>query len=148
MAGRVVVAASGYLLAVIVLGPGIFSGILFVSLPLYVVGAFALAVPNPPLDAARLDVIHHALWGRAEAVRSVLRTVGEAGAPLLFGFLADHLLGGGTKGLEYTFLLMLLPLAAAGVLLLRARAPYIQDVASASESERRTDEPEQRRATG
>ena len=26
-----------------------------------------------PLDAARLDIIHPALWGRAEGVRTVLR---------------------------------------------------------------------------
>jgi hypothetical protein len=40
-----------------------------------------------------------------------------------------------TRGLEYTFLIMLVTLAASGVLLLRARRTYATDVASAAASE-------------
>jgi MFS family permease len=137
LAGRVVVAAAGYVAAAIILGPAIATGILGVSLPLYVLAGVALAAPNPPLDAARLDVIHHRVWGRAEGVRQFLRALAESGAPLLFGFTADHLLGGGSRGLEYAFLIMLVPLLASGALLFLTRGSYMRDVASAVESERR-----------
>jgi hypothetical protein len=35
-----------------------------------------------------------ALWGRAEAVRAIVRTLGEAIAPAAFGFTAEHMLVG------------------------------------------------------
>lgn len=65
-------------------------GLLF----LWLAGA-ALAGVNPPLDAARLDVMPSGLWGRAEGVRTLLRSVVVAIAPLLFGFISDQLSGAG-----------------------------------------------------
>jgi predicted MFS family arabinose efflux permease len=137
VSARVAVAAAGFVAAAVILAPAIWSTAVAISLPLYVVAAGALALSNPPLDAARLDVIHHRLWGRAEAVRTVARTLAEAGGPLLFGLIADHVFHGGTRGLELTFLLMLLPLAANGLILLPALATYPRDVASALASEHR-----------
>jgi uncharacterized membrane protein len=135
--GRVIVAATGYVAASALLVPGIFSALLFVALPFYATAAFALSMSNPPLDAARLDVVHHSMWGRAEGVRQVLRTAGQAGAPVLFGLVSDRLAGGGAKGLEYTFLIMLVTLVGAGLLLVRARHTYPGDVAGAIRSEAR-----------
>lgn len=96
--------------------------------------AFFLSGANPPLDAARLDIVPPTLWGRAEAVRTVLRQPAEALAPLLFGVLADNLAGGGHSGLQLAFLLMLVPLAVAAAILLLARRSYPRDVATAAES--------------
>jgi MFS family permease len=101
-------------------------GIIFLGL-----AAVALAATNPPLDAGRLEIMHPKLWGRAEAVRTLVKQPAEAAAPLLFGFLADHLLGGGHAGLRMTFLVMLLPLAGAAVVIVRARKTYPRDVATA-----------------
>jgi hypothetical protein len=119
--------------------------------------SFALAAPNPPIDAARLDVVPSRMWGRAESIRTTIRTVLEAIAPLTFGLVAAALGGpmsGGfssglnradssvaqasARGLEYTFLIMLVMLAASGVVLLRARRTYPTDVASAAASETRS----------
>lgn len=102
------------------------------------------------LVAARLDVIHHALWGRAEAVRTLLRRMVVATSPLLFGVLADilassrahstsqHGFGANAivQGLYWAFLLLLAMLAVSGLLTLRARRP--RDVATAVASEEGT----------
>lgn len=100
--------------------------------------AFSLAAINPPLDAGRLDIMHPSLWGRAEAVRTMLRQPAEASAPVLFGVLADNLFGGGQAGLRAAFLIMLVPLAVSVPVLLRARRTYPRDVATAVESIERT----------
>ena len=70
------------------------------------------------------------LWGRAEAIRTSLRTAAQAVAPLLFGAAAQYVFGGGTSGLRWTFVVMLLPLAASAVFLYRARRLYPTDVAT------------------
>lgn len=117
---------------------------------LWLAGA-ALYGSNPPLDAARLDIMPHWLWGRAEAVRTLLRSLTTAAAPLLFGFVSDQLGGGGqathasgqsanTRGLAPAFLIMLIPLVAGGLILLRARRDYPRDVATAIASEERRNE--------
>jgi hypothetical protein len=49
-----------------------------------VAAGFLLAAANPPLDAARLDVMPPRLWGRAEGTRSVVRTGLEALAPWFY----------------------------------------------------------------
>ena len=55
------------------------------------VGAMALiSAANPPLDAARLDIMPAGLWGRAESTRTFIRSVTQALAPLVFGGLARH----------------------------------------------------------
>lgn len=66
------------------------------AVPLLVLAAGCLGAANPPPDAARLDIMVPRLWGRAEAVRSLLHNAGDAGAPLVFGVLAEAAFGGST----------------------------------------------------
>ena len=153
---RLVVGGVGYLAAAGLLLPGLLFHSLVLWLPLLMLAAAALAAPNPPLDAARLDVVPAQLWGRAEGVRTAMRYTLEALAPLLFGLVSEQFGGGRATigpsasvvargaagvhqvdGLQITFLLMLIPLAAAGLLLLFMRRHYATDVASAAEAERR-----------
>jgi hypothetical protein len=56
----------------------------------------------------------------------------QAFAPLLFGAVSDYIFGGGRSGLQWTFGLMLLPLAASAYFLFTALRTYPRDVASAS----------------
>lgn len=135
------------------LAPAFLTTSVFVALPLLTAGAFLLGAPNPPLDAARLDIMHPRLWGRAEGVRTVLRSLGDAGAPLLFGYVSQYVFGGpgsasaggsaagGTAsgtGLADTFLVMLIPLLIAALLALFSLRTYPRDVATAAASVRAT----------
>lgn len=147
LAARIVVGGVGFLVSSFVFVPGILTHSLLVALPLYFVAAAALAAPTAALDAARLDIIPGRLWGRAESIRTVLRTLAVASAPLLFGLLSDQIGSGpatptkglgyhaSAVGLKYTFLLMLAPMAASGLILLRGRRAYPRDVATALASE-------------
>lgn len=110
---------------------------LVAAMPLFVVATAALTCGNPPLDAARLDVVPAPLWGRAEAIRTVLRSLAVTAAPLLFGWLAGAVGGGQGEGLRLSFLIMLPPLCGAGLILLYARRTYPADVAAATLSEER-----------
>ncbi len=153
--GRITVGAVAALAAAALFLPALISHSLVLSMPLLVLASAAFAARNPVLDAARLDVMHHRLWGRAEAVRTVLRRLMVATAPLLFGFLADRLASGappGTgqrgfgasasaSGLESAFLILLVTLLLSGILTLRARGSYPSDVASAIASEHAAAEP-------
>lgn len=105
---------------------------LVLAVPLFVLATGVLTAGNPPLDAARLDVMAPELWGRAEAVRTVLRSLAVTAAPLLFGFLSTALGEGHGEALRLSFLVMLAPLAAAGAILLYARRTYPEDAAAAS----------------
>jgi MFS family permease len=146
---RVWVPAICYLGAAALLIPGLLSSHLGTAVWFDVAGAGLISAANPPLDAARLDIMPSGLWGRAESTRTFLRSVAQALAPLLFGAVADLVTGilpaqapigththglvsaaTGT-GLQVSFLIMLSTLAAAGVFLLRARATYPTDVATA-----------------
>ena len=130
-------------------GAGHRTTVVAAALPLLILGAFLLGAPNPPLDAARLDIIHQRPWGRAEGVRIVLRSVRESAAPLLFGHVSQYGFAGGSSaggggagqvgnptGLEYTFLIFLVPLIVAGPLPLAALRAYPRDVATAIASVR------------
>jgi hypothetical protein len=66
-----------------------------------------------------------------------LRTPARPLAPLLFGAASDYIFGGGTGGLWWTFVVMLLPLAAPAFFLFLARRHYPADVAAASVLTRR-----------
>jgi hypothetical protein len=96
------------------------------------------------------------LWGRAESVRTFIRSLAQALSPLVFGGLAQLIAGIvptqapiGTHpnapptheatGLQITFLIMLVSLIAAGIITARARFTYAQDVATAAASEEQTD---------
>ena len=108
---------------------------LLLAMPLFIVATAFLTAGNPPLDAARLDVVPSGLWGRAESIRTVLRSLAIASAPLLVGLFADLLGDEGGEGLRLTFTLMLLPLGASGLVLLWARRSYPTDVATALAAE-------------
>jgi hypothetical protein len=97
-----------------------------------VLAAFGLSAQNPPLNAARLDIMPAPLWGRAEGIRTFLRTAAQALAPMLFGFTSDYVFGGGQHALKWTFLVMLAPLAVAALYLFRALRTYPTDVATAA----------------
>jgi hypothetical protein len=85
---------------------------------------------NPPLNAARLDIVHSRLWGTAEAVRTTLVSISTGLAPLVFGVVSTQL-GGSTAdvsagavtpsaatALNHTFLIMLGSLVIAAALVL------------------------------
>ena len=158
IAARPGVTGIAFLAAALLLAPGFAVAAPALALPLLFLGGIAYGGTNPPLDAARLDVVHHLLWGRAEAVRTVARTLLVAAAPLVFGIVAASfggsdqglaangrgqsgaaLTAAAARGLDRTFLVMLLPLAAAGLLLvLVARRTYPRDLATAIASEQRS----------
>jgi predicted MFS family arabinose efflux permease len=132
---RALVGAVGYLLAALLFAPPLaLAAPLLVALPLFIVATGALSAASPPLDAARLDIMPSRMWGRAEAVRTVLRTLAIGGAPLLFGLLAGQWTSS-AAGLRWTFLIMLAPLALAAITLRRAARTYPRDVATALASE-------------
>lgn len=152
--GRVWLPACCYLLAALVLIPGILGSHLYPALWFDVAGAGLISAANPPLDAARLDIVPAGLWGRAESVRTTIRSLAQALAPIVFGGLADLIAGvfpeqspvgvhlshlhhinySQARGLEFTFLILLVSLAAGGIALLRARFTYPRDVATAAVS--------------
>lgn len=153
VSARPIVSGAAFLVAAGLFIPALLLPTLLLAAPVTFAAAAAYGATNPPLDAARLDVIHHGLWGRADATRTVFRSLFEAAAPLAFG-LVSTLFGGhetglragadGSQpavatGLDQTFLIMLVPLIVAGVLLtMRVRKDYPRDVATAEEWERRT----------
>ena len=117
-----------------------------------VAGAGLISAANPPVQAARLDIMPAGLWGRAESVRTFIRSLAQALSPLVFGGLSQLVAGilpsqapigthphapssNATTGLQVSFLILLVTLAAAGVILARARTTYASDIASAEASE-------------
>jgi MFS family permease len=130
--GRILVSAVAAALAVVFFIPAIFTRSPLTALPYISLAVLALAAQNPPLDAARLDIMPPLLWGRAEGVRTFLRTMAQAFAPLLFGAVSDHVFGGGRSGLQWTFAIMLLPLGASAYFLAKALRTYPRDVATAT----------------
>jgi predicted MFS family arabinose efflux permease len=112
--------------------PAFLTGQLLVAGLFLALAAMFLGAANPPFGAARLDIMPPFLWGRNEAVGSLVRYLGEATAPLVFGVLSSSVFSGDT-GLRNTFLVSLLALvAASAVTLLVARRTYPQDVAARS----------------
>jgi MFS family permease len=155
---RVWVPAVCYLAAAALLIPAfLLTQLSTAALLLDVAGAAFLSAANPPLDAARLDIMPAGLWGRAEATRTVIRSLAQALAPLLFGLLSQLIAGilpaqtpigthvhgkvssNEADGLEITFLLLLGALVAAGIFLLKARSTYPGDVATAAASNQGSD---------
>ena len=90
---RVWVPALCYLGAAALLIPGVLSKHLTPAVWFDVAGASLLSAANPPLDAARLDIMPAGLWGRAESTRTVLRSLAQALAPLVFGGLSQLIAG-------------------------------------------------------
>jgi MFS family permease len=112
--------------------PPLFTHSTITAVPYLMAAAFALSAQNPALDAARLDVVVPLLWGRAEGVRTFLRTAAQALAPLLFGLVSDYVFGGGHNSLKWTFVIMLLPLLASCLVLVAGIRWYPRDVATAA----------------
>jgi len=152
LGSRVYVPALCYLVAAGLLVPGLISSKLLPAIWFDVGGAALLSGANPGLDAARLDIMPAQLWGRAESVRSFLRSLAQAVAPLAFGGVSDLIAGiapaqvpvgthagvisaSEARGLEITFLIMLLALLAGALVLFRARKRYPRDVATAAASQ-------------
>jgi len=152
LAARPIIAGISFLVAAVLFLPALLTTSLLVAAPLLFLAASGLGGANPPLDAARLDLIHSQLWGRAESVRTVLRSAVVAIAPLVFGYVSTQLgahtsgLGNPTGnagprgiGLDHAFLIMLIPLIISALLLLLwARRTYPRDVATATASQNAT----------
>jgi hypothetical protein len=152
LAARVWVPAVCYIGAAALLIPGFLATSLTPAVWFDVAGAALLSAANPPIQAARLDIMPAGLWGRAESVRTFVRSLAQAIAPLVFGGVADLVAGivpsqapigthphapssNTATGLEVSFLIMLGTLVAAGVFIARARGTFATDVATAAASE-------------
>jgi len=134
---RITVSALSATATIVLFVPAIITRSAGFALPYLFFAALALSAQNPPLDAARLDIMPARLWGRAESVRTLVRAVAVALSPLLFGAVSDYVFGGGRSGLQWTFAVMLVPLAVSAFLLFRARRTYPGDVAAAAASAHR-----------
>jgi predicted MFS family arabinose efflux permease len=129
--GRIWAAFFGAAGATVLFLPALLNRSAFSALPYLIAAVFFLTLQNPAIAASQLDIMPPALWGRAESVRTLLRSLAMALAPLLFGAVSDYVFGGGRWGLQMTFIVMLLPLGASAWLLFKARLTYPQDVATA-----------------
>jgi MFS family permease len=150
---RLVVAAVAYVLTTVVFIPAVLIRTLAVALPIMLVAAANLGAVNPPVDAARLDVVPSHLWGRAEAVRTVFRQLAQGLAPVLFGLLSSafgaqsggfgagvdtkaiHASEAASHGLQMAFILFSLTLLVAGAALWACRDRYRHDVVAARRSD-------------
>jgi MFS family permease len=130
--GRVMVAAVAAAATVVLFIPALVTHSALAALPYVMLAAVFLSAQNPPIDAARLDIMPPWLWGRAEGVRNLIRTGAQALAPVLFGAVSQYVFGGGNSGLKWTFVVMLVPLAASAVFLFAAARRYPGDVATAA----------------
>jgi predicted MFS family arabinose efflux permease len=125
---RVIVGAGAVITAFVCFLPGTLLTSVAVAAPLLLIGSAALGGSNPPVDAARLDVLHHHAWGRGEALRSVLRLVAYAAAPVAMGALIDAV------GSGRAFAVLTASLALGGGIMLLAVRSYTGDVVAASSS--------------
>lgn len=152
LGARVWFPAVCYVGAALCLIPGFLASHLTPALWFDVAGAALISAANPPLQAARLDIVPAGLWGRAQSALTVVRSLAQAVAPLAFGGMSQLVAGivpaqapigthpgapssNAATGLEVTFLIMLTALVAAGVFLFRARETFASDVATAAASE-------------
>jgi len=130
--GRVMVAAVAAAATVLLFIPALFTRSAVTALPYVVLAAVMLSAQNPAISAAQLDIMPPWLWGRAAGVQNLVRTGAQALAPVLFGAVSQYVFGGGTSGLRWTFVVMLLPLSASAVFLYAASRRYPADVATAA----------------
>ena len=143
ISARIVVGGAAFLAAAVFILPTLLSGNLPLALAFAFLAGIAMGGVNPPLNAARLDIVHSRLWGTAEAVRSSLVSISTGLAPVAFGAVSTALGRDGNApassaagALDHTFLIMLITLIiAAGLLLCLARRTYPRDVATAMASE-------------
>jgi MFS family permease len=145
---RITIPAVAFFITAALFLAGFYMTSMYIAVPLLFLAAAGLGGTNAPLDAARLDIMHFRLWGRAESVRTTLRYSFEAVAPIVFGWVSNlfgaqsGLFGGGIQEggavLAQTFKLMLIPVVIAGIVLYFARKPYPEDVATAIMSQKKT----------
>ncbi|HTX31006.1 MAG TPA: MFS transporter [Solirubrobacteraceae bacterium] len=152
LSARVAFPGVCYLAAAACLLPGLLFTSRNPAIWFFVVGAGLISAANPPLQAARLDVVPAGLWGRAQSALTVVRSLAQAAAPIVFGGISQLVAGvlpsqapigthvkppssHTTTGLEVTFLIMLATLGTAGWLLFRAKETFASDVATAAASE-------------
>lgn len=133
--GRILVGIVVLALTIVFFVPALLSTTLWIGIPALTGASFFLSAANPPADAARLDIMHPSLWGRAESVRVFLRKLGEAAAPTMFGWMSESVFGGPAgHGLQKTLLVMLASVVVAALVLLLALGSYGRDVATAAAS--------------
>lgn len=168
ISARMVVGGAAFLAAAMFILPTLLTHSLAVAIVFAFLAAIGLGGVNPPLDTARLDIVHSRLWGTAEALRTTLVSISTGLAPLVFGVVSTKLAGsnanvssagegqgslssaGGVArsaatALNETFLIMLVTLViAAALLLFVARRTYPRDVATAMASEWTTAAPRER----
>lgn len=140
---RPFVAGIAFLLCAVLLSTALLLDSLVLTVPFLFLAAGALGGANPPLDAARLDIMPPQLRGRAESARTVLRSALVALAPTLFGVLSARFTSAhnadSAGGLRDTLLIMLATLVMSGLILVFfARRTYAKDVETARAVERRT----------
>jgi Major Facilitator Superfamily len=137
ISARMMVGGAAFLVAAIFILPTLLADSLWLALVFASLAGIGLGGVNPPLNAARLDIVHSRLWGTAEAVRTTLVSISTGLAPLVFGIVSTQL-GGSTAAtaLNHTFLIMLVSLViAAALILFVARRTYPRDVATAMAAE-------------
>jgi predicted MFS family arabinose efflux permease len=132
--GRIRIGTWSYLSGAILFVPVLLTSSLGVALAFLILAGVCLMAPIAPLEAARLDVVHPQLRGRAESIRTTARTAAQAAAPLLFGVLSERLAGGGSDGLRAAFFVFLPLLALSSILLIAAGREYPSEVAAVQES--------------
>jgi MFS family permease len=155
VSARMVVGGAAFLAAAVFTLPALLTHSPALAIVFGFLAAIAFGGVNPPLNAARLDVVHSRVWGTAEAVRTTLVSISTGLAPLVFGLVSTNL-GGSTAdvsgagegqgglagaagiapsaaiGLDRTFLITLVSLViAAALILCVARRTYPRDVAAA-----------------
>jgi predicted MFS family arabinose efflux permease len=147
VSARLLLAGGGFLVTAVLFSAGLLTDSIAIALPLFAIALAGLGIANPSLDASRLDVVPSGLRGRAESVRTVLRSGAEAAAPVGFGLVAAEF---GARSLSKsspttsttgsalatTFIISEGLLLIAGVVLLIAgRRTYPRDFATAVASE-------------
>ncbi|MDA8045429.1 MAG: MFS transporter [Actinomycetota bacterium] len=150
---RIMVGAVAYLATTVLFVPGALSETLALSMPIFFLAALSVGSANPPVDAARLDIVPSRLWGRAEAVRTALRQILQGLAPLIFGLMSEAFGGAGAgfstgvdtsatsvsqtaaHGLEMAFVVLSLPMLAGGAVLWMCRSAYLREIVAARRSE-------------
>jgi MFS family permease len=149
VSARMAVGGVAFLAAATCILPALLTHHLALAVVFAFLAAIALGGINPPLNAARLDIVHSRLWGTAEAVRTTLVSISTGLAPLMFGLVSTKLggEGGGPVGageiapsaataLQHTFLIMMVALVIAGALIFSvATRTYPRDVATAMAAE-------------
>ena len=75
ISARIVLGGIAFLAAAVLILPTLLTNSLPVALVFAFLAGIALGSVNPPLNAARLDIVHSRLWGTAEAVRSTLVSI-------------------------------------------------------------------------